>query len=486
MKINAIIFSILMILSACAVSAQTTPNGSVYDPQPVITADLGFDISEQYPTGEYKTRGSNQVYTFEEGVFVVDDIDNVIKHVSVNTATDKVRLYEFDNTYVGDLIVGSYGFIRDIEDGEYTGRSELMGTARFSECDFMGLEKAYPIVCYSEKSSHYACRHILKMDGDNSDILGVIYKNYLEANHSLQATVRVNHTNYADISYEPLRFGDAEFNNSGTTRIGAWNNKSFEFMVSYGTFDKEVNGLEAGKHYIIFCRQLEDKWECSITPHFFESPRIWIDSVEYTKEDTAVALTGTELSFDPAAAGLSFDHGDTVTVKVYAEDRQLNPLQLEWNFTIDLDADDDNYTSDVDCDDNDAAVHPGAAEICDGIDNDCNPGTADGSGETWFNQATSCGTGVCQLQGALVCVNATKQDTCQPGTPGTETCNGKDDDCDGKTDEGLSCGGSGSGGGSGGGSSGSSGGSAVCEPDWECTYWTACSYDGIRTRICRD
>ncbi|MDP6931563.1 MAG: putative metal-binding motif-containing protein, partial [Myxococcota bacterium] len=37
----------------------------------------------------------------------------------------------------------------------------------------------------------------------------------------------------------------------------------------------------------------------------------------------------------------------------------------------DVDADGDGYGSTEDCDDSDAAVHPGAAELCDGIDNDC-------------------------------------------------------------------------------------------------------------------
>lgn len=36
-----------------------------------------------------------------------------------------------------------------------------------------------------------------------------------------------------------------------------------------------------------------------------------------------------------------------------------------------LDADGDGYTSDVDCDDNDPTVYPGATEVCDGLDNDC-------------------------------------------------------------------------------------------------------------------
>ena len=36
-----------------------------------------------------------------------------------------------------------------------------------------------------------------------------------------------------------------------------------------------------------------------------------------------------------------------------------------------IDFDDDGYDSDVDCDDQDATVHPDAAEYCDGLDNDC-------------------------------------------------------------------------------------------------------------------
>ncbi len=36
-----------------------------------------------------------------------------------------------------------------------------------------------------------------------------------------------------------------------------------------------------------------------------------------------------------------------------------------------VDGDQDGYTSDVDCDDDDYRVHPGARELCDGLDNDC-------------------------------------------------------------------------------------------------------------------
>jgi len=76
-----------------------------------------------------------------------------------------------------------------------------------------------------------------------------------------------------------------------------------------------------------------------------------------------------------------------------------------------------------------------AAEICDGLDNDCDDSIADdGIDETWYNNPTSCGVGECLSSGNLVCTNGAKTDTCIPGTPATEICDGKDNDCDGLID----------------------------------------------------
>lgn len=66
------------------------------------------------------------------------------------------------------------------------------------------------------------------------------------------------------------------------------------------------------------------------------------------------------------------------------------------NGAPDLDTDGDGYPADVDCDDSDPAVNPGATELCDGIDNNCDGVTdedtaADAS--TWYADADGDGYG---------------------------------------------------------------------------------------------
>ncbi|MFO0744902.1 MAG: MopE-related protein [Myxococcota bacterium] len=67
---------------------------------------------------------------------------------------------------------------------------------------------------------------------------------------------------------------------------------------------------------------------------------------------------------------------------------------------------------------------------CDARDNDCD-GQSD---EDFVTSPTSCGVGVCAATGRTQCAGGEVGDTCHAGTPGTESCNGLDDDCDGKTD----------------------------------------------------
>jgi hypothetical protein len=79
-----------------------------------------------------------------------------------------------------------------------------------------------------------------------------------------------------------------------------------------------------------------------------------------------------------------------------------------------------------------------STEICDGKDNDCDGQTDEDF--TNLSQSCSAGAGSCARTGRFVCKSDGSSVVCdaQPAPAGTETCNGKDDDCDGLVDEGLS------------------------------------------------
>ena len=79
------------------------------------------------------------------------------------------------------------------------------------------------------------------------------------------------------------------------------------------------------------------------------------------------------------------------------------------------------------------AINPGATEICDNVDNNCN-----GSTDENLTQPTSCGVGACGSNGFETCTAGVwGNNTCTPGTPVAETCDNIDNDCDGSIDENL-------------------------------------------------
>ena len=88
-----------------------------------------------------------------------------------------------------------------------------------------------------------------------------------------------------------------------------------------------------------------------------------------------------------------------------------------------------------DCDDSDPSINPGATELCNNIDDDC-----DGSIDEDFSdlgEPCSVGIGICEESGVKVCSIDGLSTICNatPGSPIDEICdNGLDDDCDGLTD----------------------------------------------------
>ncbi len=107
------------------------------------------------------------------------------------------------------------------------------------------------------------------------------------------------------------------------------------------------------------------------------------------------------------------------------------------------DADGDGYPASTDCDDTDGAVHPGATEVCNDVDDNCDGSIDEGVLRTFFVDDDGDTHGdpdavveACDAPDGAV-DDATDCDDTDPAVhPGAvDACNELDDDCDGDVDE---------------------------------------------------
>ncbi|MBK9402334.1 MAG: T9SS type A sorting domain-containing protein [Bacteroidetes bacterium] len=176
----------------------------------------------------------------------------------------------------------------------------------------------------------------------------------------------------------------------------------------------------------------------------------YADADNDTYGNAGVSILSCEAS---APAGYSADATDCDDTNP-----SINPGATELCNSIDdncngstdegFDVDNDGFTScGGDCNDNDPSVYPGATEVCNGVDDDCNLLVDDGlTFITYFADADSDTYGdasstVSTCNGApagYVSDNTDCDDNNAAVNPAaTEICNLLDDDCDGLTDENI-------------------------------------------------
>ena len=110
-----------------------------------------------------------------------------------------------------------------------------------------------------------------------------------------------------------------------------------------------------------------------------------------------------------------------------------------------IDADADGYSAEEDCDDNSSSINPGAAEVCDGIDNNCDGSIDEGVTTTFYADGDADGYGseddtvdACEQPSEYITDGGDCNDSDAAINPDSkEVCDGADNNCDEVIDEGV-------------------------------------------------
>jgi len=142
------------------------------------------------------------------------------------------------------------------------------------------------------------------------------------------------------------------------------------------------------------------------------------------------------------------DEKDAIDPETWYLDSDLDGYGDPDSSSADCDAPSGYVADDTDCDDTDGAVNPGADEVCDDVDNDCDGDIDDddsslAGADTWNIDYDGDGYGstsytreACDQPSGYVADTTDCDDTDAASFPGAdETCDEADNDCDGDVDE---------------------------------------------------
>jgi hypothetical protein len=108
----------------------------------------------------------------------------------------------------------------------------------------------------------------------------------------------------------------------------------------------------------------------------------WVSSIDGVFNWDPASSTG-QLGFNTSALSIG-DHTITLSAEDSGGLSATDSIRLEVVAADDWDADGDGWTpNEGDCDDGDPAISPGAAELCDAIDNDCDGEINEGQGDSY-------------------------------------------------------------------------------------------------------